>query len=70
VTDSDADRERMEAVKQGRGIQGFLESWISGFLGREGSVWTVGSEVQGQLFSMAGLQAFTRRGAAVTTFRT
>jgi hypothetical protein len=70
VTASDANREPLQAVKQGRGIQGFLESWISGFLGREGSVWTVGSEVQGQLFSMAGLQAFTRRGAAVTTFRT
>jgi hypothetical protein len=43
--------------------QGFLGSWIFGSLGREGSVWTAGSEVQGQLFSIADVQAFTRRGA-------
>ena len=37
VTDSDAGRGRMEAVKQGRGIQGLLGNWISSILGPEGS---------------------------------
>jgi hypothetical protein len=33
-------------------------------------VWTAGSEVQGQLFSIADVQACNRRGSAFTSMRT
>jgi hypothetical protein len=57
LRNSDADRERMEAVKQGRGIQGFLGTWISGFLGSRTrfGLWSSGDECQ--FFNFARLLA-------------
>jgi hypothetical protein len=57
----------------GQGDQGFLESWISGFLGS----WDVRAQCgrraprfKVSYFSIADVQAFNRRGAADTSFAT